>query len=141
MSRESHRLKTLRVLPRAGERARGWLVAGPLRIPCALGPAGIVRDKREGDGATPAGRFPLLWGYYRPDRRRPAAGGVALQPMRRDGASDPPLPHRGRGLGRGQVRASPSSGRASRAHLFPQAGEARRCPRVVTRASLCYEPA
>ena len=84
MRHDSHRLTTLRVLPRAGNRANGWLVAGPLRIPCALGPAGVVRDKREGDGATPAGRFRLLWGYYRPDRRRPPAGGAPLQPMRRD---------------------------------------------------------
>ena len=84
MGGDSLRLKTLRVLPRAGNRARGWLVAGPLRFACALGPAGIVRDKREGDGATPAGRFRLLWGYYRPDRRRPPAGGVSLRPMRRD---------------------------------------------------------
>ena len=81
---ESLRLKTLRVLPRAGNRARGWLIAGPLRVACALGPKGIVRDKREGDGATPAGRFRLLWGYYRPDRRRPPAGGVPQQPLRRD---------------------------------------------------------
>jgi L,D-peptidoglycan transpeptidase YkuD (ErfK/YbiS/YcfS/YnhG family) len=78
------RLKTLRVLPRPIERARGWLLAGPLRLPCAVGPAGIVRRKREGDGATPAGRFRILWGYYRPDRRRPDAGGLALTPMRRD---------------------------------------------------------
>ena len=84
MHRESLALRTLRVLPRPGARARGWLIAGPLRIACALGPAGIVRDKREGDGATPAGRFRLLWGYYRPDRRRPPAGGVPLEPMRRD---------------------------------------------------------
>ena len=73
------RLKTLRVLARPGQRARGWLIAGPLRFACALGPAGIVRDKREGDGGTPAGRFRLLWGYYRPDRPRPPAGGVALR--------------------------------------------------------------
>jgi len=84
MFREWRKLKTLRVLPRLGARARGWLIAGPLRVACALGPAGIVRDKREGDGATPAGRFRLLWGYYRPDRRRPPAGGVALKPLRRD---------------------------------------------------------
>ena len=51
---------------------------------CALGPAGIVRDKREGDGGTPAGRFRLLWGYYRPDRPRPPAGGVPLRALRRD---------------------------------------------------------
>jgi L,D-peptidoglycan transpeptidase YkuD (ErfK/YbiS/YcfS/YnhG family) len=84
MLRQSLKLKTLHVRPRAENRARGWLVAGPLRIACALGPRGIARDKREGDGATPAGRFRLLWGYYRPDRPRPPVGGVPLRPMRRD---------------------------------------------------------
>jgi L,D-peptidoglycan transpeptidase YkuD (ErfK/YbiS/YcfS/YnhG family) len=81
---ESHRLKTLRVLPRPADRTRGWLIAGPLRIACALGPAGIVRDKREGDGATPAGRFRILWAYRRPGRRGPQAGGAPLKPLRRD---------------------------------------------------------
>ena len=82
--RRSAHLTTLRVLARPGARATGWLIAGPLRIACALGPAGIVRDKREGDGGTPAGRFPLLWGYYRPDRPRPPAGGIPLRPLRRN---------------------------------------------------------
>ena len=81
---DSSRLKTLRVLPRPGARALGWLIAGPLRFACALGSSGIVRDKREGDGATPAGRFRLLWGYYRSELRRPPAGGVPLAPLRRD---------------------------------------------------------
>ena len=58
----SRRLSHLRVRPLAGNRARGWLTAGPFRIPCALGRAGIVRIKREGDKGTPAGRFRLLWG-------------------------------------------------------------------------------
>ena len=80
----SERLTTIHVRPRAGQKARGWLTAGPFRIPCALGPAGLVRIKREGDGGTPVGRFRLLWGYYRPDRKRPPAGGVPLKPMRRD---------------------------------------------------------
>ncbi|HTR12728.1 MAG TPA: L,D-transpeptidase family protein [Roseiarcus sp.] len=83
-SRAPGRLSLLRVRPIAGARARGWLTAGPFRVQCALGPAGIVRRKREGDRGTPAGRFRLLWGYYRPDRRRPLAGGVPLKPMRRD---------------------------------------------------------
>ena len=79
------RLSTLRVRSIPGARARGWLTAGDLRIPCALGPAGILRGrKREGDGGTPAGRFRLLWAFYRPDRKRPAAGGVPLRVLRRD---------------------------------------------------------
>ena len=80
----SPRLHVLRVLPRATNRAQGWLVGGPFRIPCALGPAGIVRVKREGDGGTPAGTFALLWAYFRPDRPRPPAGGVPLRAMRRE---------------------------------------------------------
>ena len=80
----SRRLSHLRVRPLAGNRARGWLTAGPLRIPCALGPAGIVRIKREGDKGTPAGRFRLLWGYYRPDRVRLRVAGAPLTPLRRD---------------------------------------------------------
>ena len=74
----------MRVRPRPGDRARGWLTAGPLRLPCALGSAGVVRIKREGDRGTPAGRFALLWGYYRPDRWRRLGGGVPLKPMRPD---------------------------------------------------------
>ena len=80
----SRRLSLLRVRPLAGNKACGWLTAGPFRVPCALGPAGIVRLKREGDGGTPGGRFRLLWGYYRPDRLRPGAAGVPLKPMRPD---------------------------------------------------------
>ena len=80
----SRRLSQLRVLPLAGNKARGWLTAGPFRMPCALGPAGIVRIKREGDKGTPAGRFRLLWGYYRPDRVRLRAAGAPLRPLGRD---------------------------------------------------------
>jgi L,D-peptidoglycan transpeptidase YkuD (ErfK/YbiS/YcfS/YnhG family) len=79
-----HPLVTLRVRSASGDRARGWLVAGSTRIPCALGPAGVVRRKREGDGGTPAGRFRLLWAFYRPDRKRPPAGGVPLRVLSRD---------------------------------------------------------
>jgi L,D-peptidoglycan transpeptidase YkuD (ErfK/YbiS/YcfS/YnhG family) len=77
-------LSQLRVRPLVGDRARGWLTAGPFRFRCALGPKGIVHTKREGDKGTPAGRFRLLWGYYRPDRVRLRAAGTALRPLRRD---------------------------------------------------------
>lgn len=41
------------------------------RVRCALGRSGITTDKREGDGATPAGRLPLRQVFYRPDRLTP----------------------------------------------------------------------
>ncbi len=37
-------------------------------IRCALGRSGVRRDKREGDGATPVGTFPLRELWFRPDR-------------------------------------------------------------------------
>jgi hypothetical protein len=42
---------------------RGWLTAGPFHAPCALGPAAIPRDKREGDGAD-ARRRPFVSPAY-----------------------------------------------------------------------------
>jgi L,D-peptidoglycan transpeptidase YkuD (ErfK/YbiS/YcfS/YnhG family) len=47
------------------------------------GRGGVRADKREGDGASPEGIFPLLYGFYRADRiARPASGlaMTALQP-------------------------------------------------------------
>ena len=38
------------------------------RYRCALGWAGLKKDKCEGDGATPIGRFPLRRVFYRADR-------------------------------------------------------------------------
>lgn len=37
-------------------------------LPCALGRGGIATDKREGDGATPAGVHRIIGMLYRPDR-------------------------------------------------------------------------
>lgn len=52
----------------AGEKSRGWLAAGPLRLPVSLGRGGIRANKREGDGATPAGCFRPLRLWWRADR-------------------------------------------------------------------------
>ena len=48
---------------------------------CALGWAGIAAEKREGDGATPAGRFALRHLLYRPDRLEPPETGLAFLPL------------------------------------------------------------
>ena len=37
-------------------------------IPCSIGRGGVRRDKREGDGATPAGVHQITGLLYRPDR-------------------------------------------------------------------------
>jgi len=46
----------------------GWLSFEGFRFRCALGKGGVTADKREGDGATPLGRFPLRQLLYRPDK-------------------------------------------------------------------------
>jgi L,D-peptidoglycan transpeptidase YkuD (ErfK/YbiS/YcfS/YnhG family) len=48
--------------------ATGELLWDSRSYRCALGRAGVRVDKREGDGATPAGRFLLRRVLYRPDR-------------------------------------------------------------------------
>jgi L,D-peptidoglycan transpeptidase YkuD (ErfK/YbiS/YcfS/YnhG family) len=50
--------------------ADGWLDIGERKARCALGPAGVVAaaDKREGDGASPAGVWPIRRVLYRADR-------------------------------------------------------------------------
>lgn len=57
-------------------RAARGAITGTLRFgdrvyPCALGRSGIVTNKREGDGGTPAGIFALREIRYRPDRLAP----------------------------------------------------------------------
>ena len=60
-------------------------------LACAIGRGGIRADKREGDGATPAGRFLFRRLLYRADRvGRPATLLPAAAIDRRDGWCDDP---------------------------------------------------
>jgi len=78
-------LSRLSVRRKAGDPRAGWLTAGPLTLPVALGCGGIKANKREGDGATPRGTFRLVRLWWRADRHpRPAT----LLPVRRIGADD-----------------------------------------------------
>jgi L,D-peptidoglycan transpeptidase YkuD (ErfK/YbiS/YcfS/YnhG family) len=61
-------LPLLRVAAVAGQRHKARIIAGSAVFSCVLGPAGITRRKREGDGATPAGSFRLKRLLFRPDR-------------------------------------------------------------------------
>jgi L,D-peptidoglycan transpeptidase YkuD (ErfK/YbiS/YcfS/YnhG family) len=85
----------IRVYPSPLNPSRGRLVAGSLTLPCALGRSGPTRAKREGDGATPVGRFRLGQAFYRADRRPRPRTGVALRRLRaQDGWCDDPTDRR-----------------------------------------------
>jgi L,D-peptidoglycan transpeptidase YkuD (ErfK/YbiS/YcfS/YnhG family) len=58
----------IRVRTRPGHRSHGLLLAGRWAVPVTLGRTGIRADKREGDGATPVGRFRPLRLWWRADR-------------------------------------------------------------------------
>ncbi len=61
-------LASIFVRPRPGRPTQGWLTAGGVAIPVALGRAGIKANKFEGDGATPRGTFRLVRLWWRSDR-------------------------------------------------------------------------
>lgn len=68
------------VVANALDHRRGCLIVGLGRFPCALGRAGPVMAKREGDGGTPRASLPLRRVFYRADHiRRP----LSLLPVRR----------------------------------------------------------
>ena len=61
-------LTAIRIRAAAGDSRRGWLIAGHLVFPVALGRGGIRANKREGDGGTPRGIFRPRRLWWRADR-------------------------------------------------------------------------
>lgn len=62
-------------------------------MPCAIGKGGVIAatSKRESDGATPLGRWPILGALLRQDRLRPPATALPWRWLRPDdGWSDAP---------------------------------------------------
>ena len=68
-------------LIRAGA-TRGCLDVGGRTFPCAVGRSGRRALKREGDGATPIGRWQLLEVLYRADRGLPPSSALPARAMR-----------------------------------------------------------
>jgi L,D-peptidoglycan transpeptidase YkuD (ErfK/YbiS/YcfS/YnhG family) len=75
----------------AGRPHRAVLEFAGLRVRCAIGLGGISSAKREQDGATPAGRFPLRRVLYRPDQLVPPETGLPINSITKsDGWCDDP---------------------------------------------------
>lgn len=84
-------LRLIRVFRSPLDHRRGLLAAGALRIPCALGRGAMTHAKREGDGASPVGRFRILQAFYRADRLARPRTLLRLRPIRpTDGWCDAP---------------------------------------------------
>lgn len=64
----------------------GLAVWGNKSFRCAVGRNGIIAasDKREGDGKTPAGRWPMREVFYRADRLTKPSTCLSIRPLDRD---------------------------------------------------------
>lgn len=63
----------------------GFLRTNTAAYRCVIGEGGLARVKKEGDGATPIGRFPLRRVLYRADRLpNPPRTGLPSAPISRD---------------------------------------------------------
>ena len=69
-----------------------WIVRGATQVwRCAIGRAGVTATKREGDGATPVGAWPLRRVLFRPDRTDPPETRLPTRPLSpSDGWCDDP---------------------------------------------------
>lgn len=65
---DTRQLDLIKVRVVGAQRHGGRMFAGETVLPCALGWSGVTRQKREGDGASPAGTWPLRHVLFRPDR-------------------------------------------------------------------------
>lgn len=68
----------------AGDHRHGRLVWPGGEAACVLGRGGVRADKREGDGATPVGRFPLRRVLWRADRLSRPATALPTAPIATD---------------------------------------------------------
>ncbi|MBU6463081.1 MAG: L,D-transpeptidase family protein [Bradyrhizobium sp.] len=133
-------LTIIRVRTAAGDRRRGWLAAGGLTVPVALGRGGIRADKREGDGTTPKGTFRPLRVWWRADRHPRPKTFLPIRAIRSEDAwcEDPSSRHYNRPLrlerdGRGDRLA-----REDRLYDFIVEIDHNTSPRVAGRGSAVF---
>ena len=65
-------------------RSAGLLHFAGQTVECRLGKTGITTRKREGDKATPAGSYKILFGYFRKDRIKQPQCDIHFEEIRPD---------------------------------------------------------
>jgi L,D-peptidoglycan transpeptidase YkuD (ErfK/YbiS/YcfS/YnhG family) len=84
-------IRYISVMHLPGNPYQGRLTAGNLRLRCAIGKGGVTITKREGDGATPIGRFALRKLWFRAGQGPRPHCGLPMRAIRRtDGWCDAP---------------------------------------------------
>ena len=72
------------IVVRPGRSGHHVLMIGALTMRCAIGRAGVGADKREGDGATPIGTYPLRQVLYRADRMAEPETALPVRALAKD---------------------------------------------------------
>jgi L,D-peptidoglycan transpeptidase YkuD (ErfK/YbiS/YcfS/YnhG family) len=75
----------IQVFARSDAETSGVLRCKNFQFPAALGRGGVRARKREGDGATPKGFWPVIEILYRPDRLRRPRTALPVRPLRPTG--------------------------------------------------------
>lgn len=138
--RSSNPVSAIRVKAAAGNPRRGWLTAGALTIPVALGRGGILANKREGDGGTPRGSFRPRQLWWRGDRHsRPKT----FLPVRAIGdtdawCEDPGDPHYNQAIRRGQGEGGDRLKREDHLYDFIIEIDHNTRPRIAGRGSAVF---
>jgi L,D-peptidoglycan transpeptidase YkuD (ErfK/YbiS/YcfS/YnhG family) len=133
-------LDLIRVRQRPGMRSRGWLLAGPLAIPVAIGRSGIKADKREGDGGSPRGLFRLVRLWWRADRSPRPHTMLPVRPIRQnDGwCEDPADRHYNQPIKVPKVSNADRLARADRLYDFIIELDHNTRPRIAGRGSAVF---
>ena len=133
-------LSLIRISAKAGNSRQGWLTAGELTIPVALGRGGIRANKREGDGGTPRGVFHPKKLWWRTDRYARPRTFFPVQAIRRDDAwcEDPNDRHYNRPIKRTRNAAGDRLEREDHLYDFIIEIDHNSCPRVAHRGSAVF---
>lgn len=138
--RRSGPLSAVRIRPAAGNPRRGWLSAGALTIPVALGRGGIRANKREGDGGTPRGSFRPRRLWWRGDRHSRPRTFLPVRAIRAADAwcEDPGDRHYNRPIRRGEGQGGDRLTRDDHLYDFIVEIDHNTRPRVAGRGSAVF---